>query len=61
MLKLSVTVGSSFQGCWEELVKYQTCLKFVSPFPTLVSDPNYIYIAAGLSVNLTACRFLPVS
>ena len=37
-------------------MKFQTCLKFLRSLPTLVSDPNFIHLATGLSVNLTACR-----
>ena len=32
-------------------MKYQTCLIFLRPFPTLVSDPNFRPLATGLSVN----------
>ena len=39
-----------------ESVKYQTCLTFLRPLPTLVSDPNFRPLATGLSVNLTAYR-----
>ena len=33
-----------------------TCLIFLRPLPTLVSDPKFIHLATGLSVNFTACR-----
>ena len=49
-------VGYSFQACRQESVQYQTCLIFLRPFPTLVTDPDFIHLATGLSVNLTACR-----
>ena len=56
MFTWSVTVGCSFQACRQELVKYQTCLIFLRLFPTLVTNPDFIHLATGLSVNLTACR-----
>ena len=61
MFTWSVWVGCSFQACLEESVKYQTCLIFLRPLPILVTDPNFINLATGLSVNLMACRlhFLP--
>ena len=49
-------VGCSFQACQGESVKYQTCSIFLQPLPTLVTDPNFIHLATGLSVNLTACQ-----
>ena len=52
MFTRSVRVGCSFQACRGESVKYQTCLIFLRPFPTLVTDPNFIYLATGMSVNL---------
>ena len=51
-----VRVGCSFQTCQEESVKYETCLIFLRPLPTLVTDPNFIYLATDLSDNLTAYR-----
>ena len=63
MFTWSVRVGCSFPACQEELVKFQTCLKFLRPLPTFVSDPNFIHLATGLSVRpaifllLTASRF----
>ena len=45
-------VGCSVQACEGELVK----LKFLRPLPTLVTDPNFIHLATGLSVILRACR-----
>ena len=55
MFTWSATVGCSFQACRQEWVKYQTCLIFLPPFPTLVTDPDFIHLEAGLSVNLMAC------
>ena len=57
MFTWSVRVGCSFPACWGELVKFQTCLRFLRLLPTLVSDLNFIHLATGLSVNLMACRF----
>ena len=37
-------------------MKYQTCMIFLRPCPTLFTDTNFIYLATGLSINLTACR-----
>ena len=33
-------------------MKYQTCLIFLRPLLTLVSDPNFSPLATGLSVTL---------
>ena len=46
-------VGYKFPACRGESVKLQTCLIFLRPLPTLVSDPNFSALATGLSVNLT--------
>ena len=35
-----------------ESVTYQTCLIFLRPLPTLMSDPNFSPLATGLSVTL---------
>ena len=51
MFTRSVRVGCSFPACRGELVKFQTCLKFLRPLLTLVSDPIFIHLATGLSVN----------
>ena len=51
-----VRVGSIFPACRGELVKYQTCLIFLRPLLTLITDPKFIHLATGLSVNLRACR-----
>ena len=56
MFTWSVRVGCKFKACRGESVKYQTCLIFLRPLPTLVSDPNFSPLATILSVNLTACR-----
>ena len=32
-------------------MKFQTYMKFLQLLPTLVSDPNFIHLATGLSVN----------
>ena len=45
-------VSCSFPACRGELVKYQTCLMFLRPLPTRVTDPNYIHLATGMPVNL---------
>ena len=50
MFTWSVRVGCSFPACRGESVKYQTSLIFLPPLPTLVSDPNFIHLATGLSV-----------
>ena len=55
MFTWSVRGGCKFPACWEELVKYQTCLIFLRQLPTLVSDPKFIHLETGLSVNLRAC------
>ena len=51
-----VRVGCKFPAYRGESVKYQTCLIFPRPSPTLVSDPNFRPLATGLSINLRACR-----
>ena len=51
-----VRVGCKLPACQGESVKYQTCLIFLQPLLTLVSDPNFSPLATGLLVNLTACR-----
>ena len=56
MFTWSVRVRCSLPACRAESVKYQTCLIFLRPLPTIVSDTKFIHLAAGLSVNLTACR-----
>ena len=56
MFTWSVTVGCSFQACWEESVKYQSCLIFLRLFPTLVTAPKYIHLATDMLVNLKACQ-----
>ena len=56
MFTWSVRVVCKYPACRQELVKYQTCLIFLRPLPTLVSYPNFSHLATGLSVNLTACR-----
>ena len=48
--------GFQVPGLSGELVKFQTCLIFLRPLPTLVSDLTFNPLATGLSVNLTACR-----
>ena len=53
MFTWSVRVGCNFPVCQAESVKYQTCLIFLRPLPTLVSDPNFIHLATGLLVTLT--------
>ena len=56
MFTRSVRASCSFPACKGELVKYQTCLIFLRPLPTIVTDPNFIHLAIGVSVNLTACQ-----
>ena len=56
MFTWPVRVGCKFPACRGESVKYQTCLIFLRPLPTLVSDPNFSPLTIGLSVNLMACR-----
>ena len=58
MFTLSVTVSCNFQACWQESVKYKTCLIFLLPFPTLVTDPDFIQLATGLLVNFQACHLI---
>ena len=50
------TVSCSFQACHKESVKYQICLIFLRPFPTLVTDPKSLHLGTGLSVYLRSCR-----
>ena len=57
MFTWSVRVGCKFPACRGESVKYQTCLIFLRPLPTLVSDPNFSPLAAGLSVDLMASEY----
>ena len=52
----SVRVDCSFPACRGESVKFQTCLIFLGPLPTLVTDTKLIHLATDLSVNLRACR-----
>ena len=52
MFTWSVRVGCKLQAYRGESVKYQTCLIFLRPLPTLVSDPNFSPLATGLSVAL---------
>ena len=33
-----------------------SCLIFLQPLLTLVTDPDFIHLATGLSVNFTACQ-----
>ena len=47
-----VRVGCKFPACRGESVTYQTCLIFLRPLPTLMSDPNFSPLATGLSVTL---------
>ena len=54
MFSWLVRVGCKFRACPGESVKYQTCLIFLRPLPTLVSDPNFSPLATGLSFNITA-------
>ena len=56
MFTWSVRVGFKLPACQGESVKYQTCLIFLRPLLTLVSDPNFSPLATGLSVNLMACQ-----
>ena len=56
MFTWSVRVICKLPACWGESVIYQTCLIFLRPLPTLVSNPNFSPLATGLSVNLTACQ-----
>ena len=56
MFTRSVRVGSIFSARRGESVKYQTCLIFLQPLPTLVTDRKFIHLATGLSVNLRAGR-----
>ena len=56
MFTTSVRVGSIFPTCWGEPMKYQTCLIFPRPLPTLVTDPKFTHLATGMLVNLRACR-----
>ena len=51
MLTELVMVGCSLPACWGDSVKYQTCLIFLQTFPSLVTDPNCIHLATGMSVN----------
>ena len=55
MFTCSVRVSCKLPACRGESVKYQTCLIFLQPLPTLVSDPSFSPLATGLSVNLMAC------
>ena len=58
MFTWSVRVGCKLPACRGESVKYQTCFKyqtcliFLQPLPTLISDPNFNPLATGLSVKL---------
>ena len=56
MFTWSVRVGCKFPACRGESVKYQTCLIFLQPLLTLISDPNFSLLGTGLSVNLRACQ-----
>ena len=56
MFTRSVRVGCSFPAYEGDSMKFQTCLKFLQPLPTLVSDPNFIHVTIGLSFKLMACR-----
>ena len=49
-------VGYSLPDSRGELVKYQTCLIFLRPFPTVISDPKFTHLATGMSVNLMVCQ-----
>ena len=51
MFTWSVRISCKFPTCQGESVKYQTCLIFLQLSPSLVSDPNFIHLATGLSVN----------
>ena len=55
MFTRSVRVACSFPACRGELVKFQACLIFLQSLPTLVTDPKFIHLATGLSVNFLAC------
>ena len=52
----SVRVSYKFPACWGESVKFQTCLIFLRPLPTLVSDPYFSPLATDLLVNLMVCQ-----
>ena len=58
MFTWSVRVGCSFQARVSEI---SNMFDISMTIPTLVTDPNSIHLATGLSVNLTACwlYFLP--
>ena len=56
MFTWSVRVGCSFPACQGGSVKFQTCFIFLLLLMTLVSNPNFIRLATGLSDNLTSCR-----
>ena len=52
MFTWPVRGGFKFPACQGESLKCQTCLIFLHPLPTLVSDPNFSPLATGLSVTL---------
>ena len=52
MFTWSVRVGCSFPACRGESNIEETCLIFLRPLLTLVSDPKFIHLATGLSVTL---------
>ena len=56
MFTRSDRVGCSFPACRGGSVTFQTCLIFLRLLPTLVTDPKFIHLATGLSVNLRAYR-----
>ena len=56
MFTRSVRVGCSFPACREDSEKYRTCFIFLPPLPILVTDPKFIHLATGMSVNLMASR-----
>ena len=53
MFTRSVRASCSFPACRGESVNYHTCLIFLRPFPTPVTDPNFIHLATGLLVTLS--------
>ena len=52
MFTWSVRVGCKFPACRGESVKYQTCLIFPRPFPTLVPGLSSTPLVTSLSLHV---------
>ena len=54
-------VGCGFQACRGESVKYQTCLIFLRPLPTLVdlTDSYFIHLATAQQARNSEIRLNP--